>query len=562
MTIPTLAAGHVIDLPVLLETRLLVQANSGGGKSYTLRRILEQTAPLVQQLIIDPEGEFATLREKFDYIIAAPHDADAVATPQTAALLARRLLESGVSAVLDIYDLKAHERQQFVRRFLDSLVNAPRKLWHPVMVVLDEAHVFCPQTGSAEASSAVIDIATRGRKRGLCLVAATQRLSKLHKDTAAELLNKLIGRTGLDVDVKRAADELGMVSREALTALRALPAGSFFAFGPALHPSPELVTVATVSTSHPKAGQRLMQAPPPASAKVRASLAKLADLQKDADTEARTIEDLQRQSADLAGKFKAAEKRAAQVGVLESEVQQRIAEALRSRPQPTADTTLPLLHKAIALASKIVAINGDVEPVSSAVEMSASAMSAMNFAGRTRTPAARAPVPARHAASISGLRSGAVRILQELAARSPAGYSKPQVGALTKFSHKGGTFNTYLSDLRRAGYLEERGGLLFASEAGILSLGDKLPSKPTTHADVMAMWRGALRAGAFSMLETIVAAGARGIARRDIAEAVGMTASGGTFNTYLSDLRRNGLMTDEGGHCRANDILFPERSNG
>jgi uncharacterized protein len=554
MTTPTLATGHAIDLPVLLETRLLVQANSGGGKSYTLRRILEQTAPLVQQLIIDPEGEFATLREKFDYIIAAPHDADAVASPQTAALLARRLLESGVSAVLDIYDLKAHERQQFVRRFLDALVNAPRKLWHPVMVVLDEAHVFCPQTGSAEAASAVIDIATRGRKRGLCLVAATQRLSKLHKDTAAELLNKLIGRTGLDVDVKRAADELGMVSREALTALRSLPAGSFFAFGPALHPQPTLVTVAAVSTSHPKAGQRLMQAPPPASVKVRASLAKLADLQKDADTEARTVEDLQRQNAELAGKIKAAEKRAAQQGYSEAELQRRVAAALAMR-QPVA---APAAHdekriRTIAeLAMKIAAECGralNLEPGTPAIVVP-----------RAARPVA--PAATRETASVSGLRAGAVRILQELAARSPAGYSKPQVGALTKFSHKGGTFNTYLSDLRRSGYLEERGGLLYASEAGILSLGDKLPSKPTTHADVMAMWRGALRAGAFSMLETIVAAGARGIARRDIAEAVGMTASGGTFNTYLSDLRRNGLMTDEGGHCRANDILFPEKNRG
>jgi uncharacterized protein len=555
MTIPTLAPGHVIDLPVLLETRLLVQANSGGGKSYTLRRILEQTAPLVQQLIIDPEGEFATLREKFDYIIAAPHDADAVASPQTAALLARRLLESGVSAVLDIYDLKAHERQQFVRRFLDALVNAPRKLWHPVMVVLDEAHVFCPQTGSAEASSAVIDIATRGRKRGLCLVAATQRLSKLHKDTAAELLNKLIGRTGLDVDVKRAADELGMVSREALTALRSMRAGSFFAFGPALHPQPTLVTVAAVSTSHPKAGQRLMQAPPPASAKVRASLAKLADLQKDADTEARTVEDLQRQNAELAGKLKAAEKRAAQAGYTEIQVQQRMTAAAAMRQSATAPAVLDekRIVRIAELANKIAA------------ECRSQLGWNDKATGGDLPGAATNPIfktPARTPASVTGLRAGAVRILQELAARSPAGYSKPQVGALTKFSHKGGTFNTYLSDLRRSGYLEERGGLLYASEAGILSLGDKLPSKPTAHADVMAMWRGALRAGAFSMLETIVAAGARGIARRDIAEAVGMTASGGTFNTYLSDLRRNGLMTDEGGHCRANDILFPEKNRG
>ncbi|MGN6788915.1 MAG: hypothetical protein ACTHJP_05205, partial [Rhodanobacteraceae bacterium] len=36
-----------------------------------------------------------------------------------------------------------------------------------------------------------------------------------HKDAAAEMQNKLIGLTSLDVDVKRAADELGMSARDA-----------------------------------------------------------------------------------------------------------------------------------------------------------------------------------------------------------------------------------------------------------------------------------------------------------------------------------------------------------
>jgi DNA helicase HerA-like ATPase len=106
-----LASGHPIDLPRLLEMRMLIQAGSGFGKSWALRRLLEQTAPMVQQLVLDPEGEFASLRERFDYVICAPHDADAIATPRTAALLARRLLETGVSAILDIYDLKAHDRE-------------------------------------------------------------------------------------------------------------------------------------------------------------------------------------------------------------------------------------------------------------------------------------------------------------------------------------------------------------------------------------------------------------------------------------------------------------------
>ena len=32
-----------IDLPTLIDSRLLGQANSGGGKSWLLRRILEQS---------------------------------------------------------------------------------------------------------------------------------------------------------------------------------------------------------------------------------------------------------------------------------------------------------------------------------------------------------------------------------------------------------------------------------------------------------------------------------------------------------------------------------------
>ena len=37
----------LLDLAELLATRLLVQGNSGSGKSHLLRRLLEQSAPLV-----------------------------------------------------------------------------------------------------------------------------------------------------------------------------------------------------------------------------------------------------------------------------------------------------------------------------------------------------------------------------------------------------------------------------------------------------------------------------------------------------------------------------------
>lgn len=69
-TSPTLG-GLPIDLPRLMETRAPVQANSGGGKSFCLRRILDQTAGGVQQLAIDPEGELQTLRKQFDEIVCS-----------------------------------------------------------------------------------------------------------------------------------------------------------------------------------------------------------------------------------------------------------------------------------------------------------------------------------------------------------------------------------------------------------------------------------------------------------------------------------------------------------
>ena len=56
-----------LDVEELLATRLLVQGNSGSGKSYLLRRLLEQSAGQVQQVVIDPEGDFVTLAEQFGH---------------------------------------------------------------------------------------------------------------------------------------------------------------------------------------------------------------------------------------------------------------------------------------------------------------------------------------------------------------------------------------------------------------------------------------------------------------------------------------------------------------
>ena len=133
----------------------------------------------------------------------------------------------------------------------------PRKLWKPCLVIIDETHVLAGQQEKQDSGPAVIDVATRGRKRGYCLVACTQRISKLHKDVVAELNNYMVGRTGLDIDQKRAGEILGFTNKQDVLSLRDLNPGEFYVFGTAISRGVEKEKIGEVNTTHPKVGMDL-----------------------------------------------------------------------------------------------------------------------------------------------------------------------------------------------------------------------------------------------------------------------------------------------------------------
>jgi len=201
-----------IDLDILLSTRLLLQANSGAGKSYALRRILEQSFGKIQTIVIDPEGEFASVREKYDFVLVGK-GGETPADVRSAGLVAHRLLELNACAVCDIFEMRDSDRKRWVKTFIEACIDAPKNLWHPVLFVVDEASVFAPEKQDSEAHDAMISLATRGRKRGFAALFACQRLGNLSKNVAAQCANVLIGGTTMDIDLKRAADAMG-VSRQ------------------------------------------------------------------------------------------------------------------------------------------------------------------------------------------------------------------------------------------------------------------------------------------------------------------------------------------------------------
>jgi hypothetical protein len=240
-----------IDLEELLATRLLVQGNSGSGKSHLLRRLLERSAAQVQQIIIDPEGDFVTL--------AGPHGHVAIEAVQYSApevlRFAARCREHRTSVVLSLEGLEMEGQMRCAAAFLSGLFDAPREHWYPALVVVDEAQIFAPAAG-AEVSEdvrraslgAMTNLMSRGRKRGLAGIIATQRLAKLSKNVAAEASNFLMGRTFLDIDMARAADLLGMERRQA-EQIRDLERGSFLGLGPAISRRPIAIRIGPVATS-------------------------------------------------------------------------------------------------------------------------------------------------------------------------------------------------------------------------------------------------------------------------------------------------------------------------
>jgi len=541
----------VCDVDTLVDTRMLIQSNSGGGKSWAVRRILESTHGKVQHLVLDPEGEYASLREEHDYVHAARVGGDTVAHPRSAALLAERLLELGVSAVLDLYELKAHERVRFVRLFLEALVEAPKKLWHPVLVVVDEAHVFCPQNGSAESAAAVIDLCSRGRKRGYSALLATQRIAKLHKDAAAELNNKLIGRTTLDVDLARASDELGF-PKSRWGELREMEPGQFFATGPAFSKRGVVpVKVGAVFTTHPKAGARIAYAPPPPTSKIKALLPKLSDLPAEAEERAKTTEELRaevtRLQRELAAKPKS-EPKIVEVPIVDIETR-RVLETSVGLLGGHSREMRDAANAVIDAAKRVTDALGRM----SAAPAPAKPAEPYRNNGYIIQPGGKMYSRDRTASTADAkLGVGERSVLTAIAQHGMAGVDREQISVLT--GYKRSTRDSYLQRLRTAGLIND-GPSITATPDGVDTLGADFAPLPTGRA-LRRHWLDKLPEGERRLFDLILVEWPDGADREKLSRESGYKRS--TRDSYLQRLSARKLIVANRGSVRASEALFTD----
>jgi len=190
-----------VDSDSIIMGRSLIASVTRYGKSWTNRRLVEQLVGKAGIVIIDPEGEYASLRTKFPFLIIGK---DVPLQVETAEFLAETTLKEDLSVIIDLSLIDVEVGKEYVSRFINHFMFMETTLRKPYWFVVEEADEFCPEKGVAKATSleALKNLAKKGGKRGIGLMITTHRPAFVSKMVLSQCTTlKLIGRIEWDSDL-------------------------------------------------------------------------------------------------------------------------------------------------------------------------------------------------------------------------------------------------------------------------------------------------------------------------------------------------------------------------
>lgn len=556
------AGGNLeINLATLRETRLFIQGAPGAGKSYLVRKLCEETYGKVQQILLDVEGEFGSLRSIGDYILVGD-DGDLPIDVATAGDLARKLRELRTNAILSVYDLSPQNRQAFVKAFLEALVESPKESWpDTVLVIVDEAQVFAPEVGKGgkkqkdevSAKAAVEDLCARGRKRGLVAVLATPRIADVSKSAVSACNNKIVGLCGSKGDKKRAADELGFDEREQLQSLGDLERGEYYAKGPAISKTAIRVQIGKCRSKHGTELRTAKDRAPAPTHKVRSVLAKLAALQQQEKQEALDKDGLEKRVRELERQLKAAT-----AGGLPPEKRQELVQ--QGYEKGKAEVYKLMNQFKNRLKQKLAEIGSIVDQIPENTGTVVQGPPALRTVSKPSSSAPaltmKASIPTRVMA-VAGERKldrCARAILNLLTNRPSEAFSQAQLGGWTEYSVNSSSFANALGALRSAGLIKGSQELMLAvSQAeAIAALGDDYDSN---FAPSLEGWKNKLEKAPRTFFTILLANAGHVLTKEQLAELSGYSVTSSSFANAIGELCSKKLAVRDAGGIRLNPEL-------
>lgn len=578
--------GKNLSLPAAELATKIVSALGmrGSGKSNLMTVIAEQLlAAGIQVVVLDDVGIHFGLRLKPDGktpsglnipVMGGQHG-DIPLLPTAGTLVAQALAESGSSAILDISGFRKGERARFAAAFAEALLHSKKEHPGPLFLILEESQRWIPQVirfkgeGEERMLGAFMDIAEVGRNYGIGLGLVSQRPQKVHKEALnlTELLfcfqtNGVLERKAIAEWVK----ETGAEGRDQVdNDLPGLQTGEALVWSPSWLRMFQRTSLPKKTTydagATPLTARAKVKTKPLELGELSAAMAAVTEEAKASDPKALRAE-VVRLKAELtkAGKGPAGK---APKPVEVERVPAALRRTLAAIGKQAEKLTAELFRAAKASSEVVLAVEG----VSKEASLPSVTQGSPLMVNGHSTPQYVVPgLPARTVQRrIDKLASaadpdwqpqgGALRMLQAIAASHADGLTWRQVATLARMKHSGGSFSTYKSALRTHGCIEERGERVYLTELGHQMAGDV--GAVVTGAELVAFWKPKLSGKAKQMLEVVVGLGPSGaISRADLAEAVEMEVGGGSFSTYLSALRSNGLVEDRDGGLGPAEVFF------
>jgi hypothetical protein len=545
-----------------LDDRLGWIGTSGSGKTYNagrgVERLLETGARVV---IVDPLGVWYGLRLLADgktpspfnvAIFGGPHG-DLPLNEHAGALIGETAATMGESCIIDLSELgsKSADRR-FMAAFLETLYR--KAGGEPFHLIVDEADLFAPQKpgkGDETLLGHMENIVRRGRVRGFIPWLISQRPAVLNKNVLSQVdgllafkLTATHDRNALDAWIEGQAD-VG----QAKAIKDALPT---FEIGQGVVWLPGRSVLTTASF-------------PPKVTFDSSRTLKRGEKRQRRDLKPLDLGKLKDRLATVEEEAKANDPRAlkTEIAALKRELAKKPAAASVAPSWPDQREIVVQLTRECAALRQQSAWARKAEGALSVIENELRTLdqrpadvpegASIPVAPAPQRRATPAPAPVqRQAAPVREVResdgevpAGRAKPLAALAAVYPSGLTEPQWATSAGYKRSGGTWGTYKSRLRGAGLIEPREGRWFATEAGAAATGDvELPPAPGP--DLVRWWAAKLP-GTSKMAEALIEAHPHGLTRDELAERIEMSASGGSFGTYLSRLAGPGLIDRSGG---------------
>lgn len=182
---PTTGAKTLPSIEILTG-RGFITGKSGSGKSNSASVIAEELLEYnYNLLIVDPEGEYYGLKEKYELLHVGNSDiCDVEVGAQHAEKIAEIALAENLPVILDVSDfLDGEAAKELISGVVEELYRLEKDFQKPFLLMVEEMQEYLPQSGGSDDLATLLErVAKRGRKRGLGMLGMSQRPSSVDKD--------------------------------------------------------------------------------------------------------------------------------------------------------------------------------------------------------------------------------------------------------------------------------------------------------------------------------------------------------------------------------------------